>query len=128
VVRQRLSMNSSDESIALAERQVAERRAALKAQYQALEGRVRRTASSPIVLVGVLLGAIVIAYFAVGRIGKPKAKAEAAGGSLLTQVLRTAQLALPLIGALKAAQEAKSARKTVSRATGTPEATPDDKK
>jgi hypothetical protein len=117
-------MNSSDESIAIAERQVAERRAALRAQFQTLEGKVRRTASSPAVLVGVLLGAIVVAYFAVGRIGKRKPRAEASGTGLLSQVLRTAQLALPLVGALKAAQEAKTARKTVSRATGTPEATP----
>ena len=116
-------MNSSDESIALAERQVAERKAALRGQYQALEARYGARQARP-VLVGVLLGAIVIAYFAVGRMGKPKPRAEASGAGLLSQVLRTAQLALPLVGALKAAREAKAARKTVSRATGTPEATP----
>jgi hypothetical protein len=117
-------MNKTDDSIVLAERQVAERRAALRGQYRALEGKVRRTASSPAILVGVLLGAIVIAYFAVGRIGKPRPRAEGSSAGLITQVLKTAQLALPLVGALKAAREAKAARKTVSHATGTPEATP----
>lgn len=107
-----------------AERLVAARRAITRAHYEALDTRLRRQASSPKLIGGVLLGAIAIAYLAFGRSGKGKRVSKESG--ILPLVLKAAQIAVPLVGTLHAAREAKAARKTVSRATGTPEVKPED--
>jgi len=117
----------SADSIELAERRVAQAKAQVLAEYRALEGKVRRRATSPLFIGGVLLSAIAVAYLAIGRAGKPKAVAKATPGGLWSQLLQGAQLLLPLAGAVKAAREAKAVRKTVSRTTGTPSAKPGEK-
>ena len=118
-------MEKLADSIDLAEKRVAERKAAMLREYDALEAKVRRAASSPKVLGGVLIGTIALAYFVIAGRGKPKRVVVEKGGRVWPQVLRTAQVLLPLVGALKAskaADAAKSAKKKVSKATGTPPA------
>jgi hypothetical protein len=110
------------DSIASAEREVAGRRAVALAEYRALQTKLQRQASSPKVIGIVLIAATAIAYFVIAGRRKPKRVVMEKAGAW-SQVLDTAKLVLPLVGALKAAKAAKhaqSAKKTVSKATGTP--------
>lgn len=107
-------MNNSNDSIKLAEKRVAEAKATVLAEYQAIEASVRRRTSSPLLIGGVLLGFFAIGYFAVGRLGKPKRPAQPARPGAWSQIFQTAQLLLYLFGDLKAAREAKTARRTVA--------------
>lgn len=111
-------------SIESAEQDLAESRALLQAEYQAIDAKVRRTASSPLLVGGVLLGAAAIGYLAVGKRDKRDRPAPQEKRGAWGQVLQIGQMLLPLLGALKAAQEAKAGRKAISRATGTPEDQP----
>jgi hypothetical protein len=120
-------MNKSDDSIRLAEKRLAEAKATALAEYRAVERNVRRRTSSPLLIAGALIASLAIGYFGVRRLGKPKRPARAVGSGLWPQVLEAAQLLLPLLGALKAAGEAKAARKTVARATGATEVEPREK-
>ena len=97
-------MNNSSSSIKCAEARVAASKAGIVAQVHALNFRVRRLVRSPYVIAGLVIGAAAAGYFAVTRIAKPRAPSSrpAARGSL-TSVLKTAQMLLPLLGALGAA-------------------------
>jgi len=111
-------------SIESAEQELAESKALLQAEYQALESKVRRGATSPLVIGGVLLGAAAIGYLAIGKRNKPALPSLRQKRGTWGQALEVGQLLLPLVAAFKAAQEAKKGRKAIAHATGTPEDAP----
>ncbi|MEJ7667562.1 MAG: hypothetical protein WKH97_02280 [Casimicrobiaceae bacterium] len=113
-------MNKSPVSIESAEQELAEAKALLQAEYQAIEAKVRRTASSPFLIGSVLVGAAAIGYLAVGKRDKPDLSHRREKRGAWGQVLQIGQMLVPLLGALKAAQEAKAGRKAIAHATGTP--------
>lgn len=117
-------MNESVDSIATAERLVADAKAVMAAEYHTVIAKTRRSASSPLLVGGVLLGAMAIGYLAVGKRGKPDLALTREKRGAWPQLLQIAQILLPLLGALKAAQEAKAGRKAIVRATGAPEEQP----
>lgn len=117
-------MNKSPVSIESAEQDLAESRALLQAEYRAIEAKVRRRATSPLLVGGVLLGAAAIGYLAAGKRDKPDRPAPREKRGAWSQVLQIGQMLLPLLGAFKAAQEAKAGRKAIAHATGTPEDQP----
>ncbi len=119
-----MSINKAQVSIESAEQALAESKALLQAEYQAIEAKVRRSASSPLLVGGVLLGAAAIGYLAVGKREERARPAPREKRGAWGQVLQIGQLVLPLLGALKAAQEAKAGRKAIAHATGTPEDQP----
>jgi hypothetical protein len=114
-------MNKSRISIESAEHDLAESRALLRAEYQAIEAKVRRSASKPQLVGGLLLGAAVIGYLAVSKRAKPDRAAPREKRGAWSQVLQIGQLLLPLLGVLRTAQNAKAGRKAISRGTGAPE-------
>jgi membrane protein len=101
-------MNDSSGELESAETRVAASKAGIVAQVHALNFRVRRLVKSPYVIAGLVIGAAAAGYFAVTRSSKLRAPSSrpAARGSL-TSVLKTAQMLLPLLGALGAATAAK---------------------
>jgi membrane protein len=101
-------MNDASAALESAETRVAASKAGILAQVDALNFRARRLVTSPYVTGGLVIGAAAAAYFAVRRSGKPRAPSSrpAARGSL-TSVLKTAQMLLPLLGALGAATAPK---------------------
>ncbi len=117
-------MNKPPVSIASAEQELAEAKALLQAEYQAIETKVRRNASSPMLVGGVLLGAAAIGYLIVGKRDERARPILREKRGAWPQILQIGQMLLPLVGALKAAQEAKAGRKAIAHATGTPEDEP----
>ena len=119
-------MQEPTDSIERAEQDVAARKATLRAQYDELQTNLRGQASSPKVIGGVLAGAIALGYLMIGGRNKPKrvVVTEKRSGTW-SMVLDTARTLAPLLGALHAAREAKSAKKTVAKATGTAPVPPD---
>ena len=113
-------MQNPSDPIESAEREVAARKAMVRAQYDALQTKVREQASSPKVIGGVLVGAIALGYLMMGRGRKQKrvVVTEKRGGTW-SMMLDTARTLAPLLGSLHAARQAKSARKTIAKATGT---------
>jgi membrane protein len=101
-------MSDSSAELESAEARVAAAKSGIVAQVHALEFRVRRLVKSPYVIGGLVAGAAAVGYFAVTRNRKPRAPSSrpAARGSL-TSVLTTAQMLLPLLGALGAAMAPK---------------------
>jgi YihY family inner membrane protein len=101
-------MSNSSASLESAEARVAASTADIRAQVDALKSRVRRLVTSPYVLAGLVVGAVSAGYLVVTRIAKPRAPSSgpAPRGSL-TRVLKTAQMLLPLLGALGAAAAPK---------------------
>ena len=101
-------MTDSSAELESAEARVAASKAGIVAQVHALKFRVRRLVKSPYVIGGLVTGAAAAGYFAVTRSGKPRAPSSrpAARGNL-TSVLKTAQMLLPLLGALGAATAPK---------------------
>lgn len=91
----KINMNSHSNAIVLAEQQVTEARAAVLAEYQAAQAKLRRRVTSPLFIGGVLLGALVLGYL-YRRSGKPEAVVCAASPGAWTQVLRTVQVLVPL--------------------------------
>jgi len=100
-------MSNAQAELELAEARVAASTASIVAQGQALKLKVRRLATSPYLIGGLVTAAAAAAYFAVRRIAKPRARSSrpAAHGNL-TSVLKTVQMLLPLLGALGAATAA----------------------
>jgi hypothetical protein len=113
-------MKELPDPIETAERDVDLRKTEMQAQFDALQTRIKRQASSPKLIAGVIVGAVAFAYllFRPGK-GEPAKK-----GGTLPLLMQGAQTLLPLIGAWHAAREAESAKKTVSKATGTPPVPP----
>jgi YihY family inner membrane protein len=101
-------MSDSSAELESAEARVAAAKSGIVAQVHALEFRVRRLVKSPYLIGGLVAGAAAVGYFAVTRNRKPRAPSSrpAARGSL-TSVLKTAQILLPLLGALGAAMAPK---------------------
>jgi YihY family inner membrane protein len=100
-------MNNSSSALESAETRVAASKAGIVAQVHALNFRVRRLVKSPYVIAGLVISAAAAGYFAVTRSVKLRAPSSlpAARGSL-TSLLKTAQMLLPLLGALGAAAKA----------------------
>ncbi len=119
-----MKVNKSLVSIESAEQDLAESKALLQAEYHAIEAKVRRSARSPLLIGGVLLSAAAIGYLAAGKRDKPTLRSPREKRGTWGQVLEIGQVLLPLVGALKAAQEAKKGRKAIALATGTPEDQP----
>ena len=119
-------MQNPADSIESAERDVAARKAMVRAQYDALQTKLREQASSPKVIVGVLAGAIALGYLMLGGRGKQRrvVVTEKKSGAL-SMMLDAARTLAPLLGSLHAARQAKSAKKTVAKATGTAPVPPD---
>ena len=92
-------MNKRSDSIVLAEQQVAEARTAALAEYQAARAQLHRRVGSPVFVGGVLLGAIALGYFALGR-GKPKRLAYPGSPGAWSRAVKTVQVLLPLLMAL----------------------------
>ena len=113
-------MQNPADSIETAEQDVASRKAMARAQYDALQTKLREQASSPKVIGGVLAGAIALGYLVLGGRGKQKrvVVTEKRSGAW-SMMLDTARTLVPLLGSLHAARQAKSAKKTVAKATGT---------
>lgn len=113
-------MQNPPDSIESAEREVIARKAMMRAQYDALQTKLREGASSPKVIGGVLVGAIALGYWVMrgGRKQKRVLVTEKRSGTW-SMLLDTARTLAPLLGALHAAREAKSAKKTIAKATGT---------
>src|SRR5450830_354778 len=100
-------MNNTPAELELAEARVAASTASIVAQGQALMLKVRRPVTSPFVIGGLITAAAAVAYFAVRRNAKPRAcSSRPAAHGNLTSVLKTAQMLLPLLGALGAATAA----------------------
>ena len=101
-------MTDSSVELESAEARVAASKVDIVAQVRALKFRARRLVKSPYVIGGLVIGAAATAYFVLRRSGKPRAPSSrlAARGSL-TSVLKTAQMLLPLLGALAAATAPK---------------------
>src|SRR5450830_1954476 len=100
-------MSNTPAELELAEARVAASTASIVAQGQALKLKVRRLVTSPFVIGGLITAAAAVGYFTVRRSAKPRARScrPAAHGNL-TSVLKTAQMLLPLLGALGAATAA----------------------
>jgi hypothetical protein len=113
-------MENPADSIASAEQDVAARKAMVRAQYDVLQAKLRQQASSPKVIGGVLAGAIALGYLVIGGRSKQKrvVVTEKRTGTW-SMMLDTARTLAPLLGSLHAARQAKSAKKTVAKATGT---------
>lgn len=96
-------MNNLSAELEFAETRVVAAREDIVAQVHALKFRARRLATTPYVIGGLLFGAAAAGYFAVTRSRKPRAPSSrpAERGSL-TSMLKTAQVLLPLLGALGA--------------------------
>jgi len=109
-------MNERADSIALAEQRVAEARTAALAEYQAARAKLRRRVGSPVFIGGVLLGAVVLGYLALGR-GKPKRLVYARSPGAWSRAVKTAQVLLPLLMALDSAT--KPARRPGANISGT---------
>ena len=119
-------MQNPPDSIEVAEREVATRKAVARAQYDGLAAKLRAQASSPKVIGGVLAGAIALGYLVMGGSRKQKRVVVTEKGSgTWSMVLDAARTLAPLLGALHAAREAKSAKKTIAKATGTAPVPPD---
>ena len=114
-------MKELPDPIAAAERDVALRKVEMQTHFDALQTKFRKQASSPKLIAGVVVGAVAFAYLLL-RPGKSKSAKQSGGTWPL--LMQGAQTLLPLLGALHAAREAESAKKTVSRATGTPPVEP----
>src|SRR5450759_445329 len=101
-------MNDSSAALECAETRVAASKAGIVTQVHALKFRIRRLVMSPYVIGALVTGAAAAGYFAVtrSRTSRPPASRPAARGSL-TSVLKTAQMLLPLLGALGAAMAPK---------------------
>lgn len=92
-------MNNHPDSIALAERRVAAARTALVTELHATRTQLRRRVRSPIFIGGVLLGAIALRYFLIGR-GRSQPPVHRQGAGAWTLAARTARVLLPLFLAL----------------------------
>src|SRR5450759_2972000 len=101
-------MSNTPAELELAEARVAASTASIVAQGQALKLKLRRLVTSPFVIGGLVTGAAAVGYFAVRRSAKPRAPSSrpAVHGNLKS-VLKTAQMLLPLLGALGAAAAPK---------------------
>lgn len=100
------AMSNTPAELKLAEARVAASTASIVAQGHALKLKVRRLVTSPFVIGG-LITAATVGYFAVRRRAKPRARSSRpAAHENLTSVLKTAQILLPLLGALGAATAA----------------------
>ncbi|MEO7390689.1 MAG: YihY/virulence factor BrkB family protein [Ramlibacter sp.] len=112
-------MADSSSELEAAEARVAASKAEIVEQVHAMKSRAQRLASSPYVIGSLSIAATAAAYFAVTRIAKPRAhRSRPAAGANMGSVLKTAQLLLPLLGAL-----ATIARKRNQRAIEQPRAT-----
>ena len=98
-------MNRRSESIALAERQVAEAQAAALAEFQAARAKLRRRMAAPLFIGGALLGGIALGYLALAR-GKPKVPLYPGNPGPWPQAVKTVQVLLPLLLALNSATRA----------------------
>ena len=101
-------MNKRSDPIVLAEQQVAEARTAALAEYQAARVKLYRHISSPVLIGGVLLGAIAVGYLTLSR-GKPKRLVYQGSPGAWSRVVKTVQVLLPLLITLNSAT--KSARR-----------------
>ena len=101
-------MSDSSAELESAEARVAAAKSGIVAQVHALKSRVRRLVKSPYVIGALVTGAAAAGYFAVtrSRTSRPPSSRPAARGSF-TSVLKTAQMLLPLLGALGAAMAPK---------------------
>jgi len=101
-------MSDSSAELESAEARVAASKADVVAQVHALKSRARRLVKSPYLIGGLVIGAAATSYFAMRRIRKPRGPSSrpAARHSLMS-VLKTAQVLLPLLGALAAATAPK---------------------
>lgn len=96
-------MDDASVALASAEKRVAAAKAGIDAQVDALKSRVRRLAKSPYVIGGLIVGAAAVGYLTVRRSDTPRAlSARPAARGSLASVLKTAQMLLPLLGALGA--------------------------
>jgi len=86
-------MNEHPRPIFLAEQQVGQARMAVLAEYQAARANLRRRVGSPLVIGGVLLGALVLGYLCRRR-GKPTLAVYPASPGVLTHVGKALQLLL----------------------------------
>lgn len=111
-------MNIPSDPVALAEQQVAEARTAVLAQYDLARANLKRRASSPVFIGGVMLGAAVLGYFATRR-GKVKRPIRSGGTDALSLALNTARVLLPLLMAVGAAT--RSARRPAAGAVAAEE-------
>ncbi len=103
-------MNRRADSIALAEQQVAEARLAAFAEYDAARARVRRRVRSPVVIGGVLLGAVALGYLAF-RYGKRRRRADSSNPDAWALAARTVRVLAPLLVALVSATGAARGRR-----------------
>lgn len=101
-------MTRRSDSIVLAEQQLAEARAAVRAEYQALRAKLSRRAGSPAFIGGALLGAVALGYL-VTRRGKPGPAVYVQNPGAWSHALNTARVLLPLLLALGSAT--RSARR-----------------
>lgn len=90
-------MEKLADSIDFAEQQVAARKQVALGELHAVEAKTRRAVTSPKVIAGVLVGAIVLAYLMASR--KPKEKESAKPGPLWRQFMPLLQVVLPMVGA-----------------------------
>jgi hypothetical protein len=110
-------MKELPDPIETAEREVALRKFEMQSHFDALQAKLKRQASSPKLIAGVVVGAVAFAYL---LLRPSKSRPAKQRGGAWPLIMQGAQTLLPLIAALHAAREAESAKKTVSRATGTP--------
>jgi hypothetical protein len=111
-------MNKHSDPIVLAEQQVAEARTAMLAEYQAARAKLHRRISSPVLIGGLLLGAIALGYLALRR-RKPKRPVYPGSSVGWSRVGKTVQVLLPLLIALNSATKAAHRpRANISGTTG----------
>ena len=101
-------MSESSAALESAEARVAAAKSGIVAQVHALKSGVRRLVKSPYMIGALVAGAAAVGYFAVtrSRTSRPPSSRPAAPGGLAS-TLKTAQMLLPLLGALGAAMAPK---------------------
>lgn len=108
------------DSVVLAEQQVAAHKTMVRAQYGAVQARLRRQASSTKLIGAVLGGAIAIGYLAMARRTRAKPVTTRRNSSAWLDVLATVKALLPLAAAIMATLQARAALKATMHATGAP--------
>lgn len=111
------------DSVALAEQEVVRNKIAAAAHLRRVAANGKRILSSPGVIAGACVGAIVLGYLATGR-SRDKRGRRSTDGTPWSPVLATAQALVPLIRILYTARRMKPAlRRPVTAADRTLEAT-----
>ena len=108
-------MTDSRTELESVEAQVAASKADVALQVHALKSKARRVVKSPYLIGGLAIGAATTAYFALARRGNPRAlPSRPVARGRISSLLKTAQILLPLLGALATATATKRSASAIA--------------